>query len=382
MPIFDQGYQHWSGELAGNRWRWLAVTRHGVRIGMKNRLLRIALLIAWLPAVVLAFFLCVWGLVEQKSNLVEALRPFLTDLFGPEVVGHPKAFRVEVWTVAYDFFLLTELRLSMIVVLLVGPSLISRDLRFNALPLYFSRPLRRIDYFLGKLGVVVAFLGLVLVVPSAIAWVLGLLFSLDLTIVRDTVRLLLAAVGYGAVMSVSAGLLILALSSLSRNSRYVGLFWLAVWFVTSIVGSVLEEVNREQRMHQMVRRMQEAEREAMVAQQPKPPDAQKQMMAQREFRRNLGAEIQREEREAAKTDWRPMVSYTANLSRIGRHWLGADASWEKVAETIPAEERDQFLSENLGPQYPWYWSAAVLMTLLGLSVCILNYRVKSLDRLK
>ena len=54
-------------------------------------------------------------------------------------------------------------------VLLVGPGLISRDLRFNALPLYFSRPLRRIDYFLGKLGVVVAFLGLVLVVPSAIA---------------------------------------------------------------------------------------------------------------------------------------------------------------------------------------------------------------------
>jgi len=382
MPIFDQGYQHWSGELAGNRWRWLAVTRHGVRIGMKNRLLRIALLIAWLPAVVLAFFLCVWGLVEQKSNLVEALRPFLTDLFGPEVVGHPKAFRVEVWTVAYDYFLLTELRLSMIVVLLVGPSLISRDLRFNALPLYFSRPLRRIDYFLGKLGVVVAFLGLVLVVPSAIAWVLGLLFSLDLTIVRDTFRLLLAAVGYGAVMSVSAGLLILALSSLSRNSRYVGLFWLAVWFVTSIVGSVLEEVNREQRMHQMVRRMQEAEREAMVAQTSKPPDAQKQMMAQRDFRRNFGAEIQREEREAAKTDWRPMVSYTANLSRIGRHWLGADTSWEKVAETIPAEERDQFLSENLGPQYPWYWSAAVLTILLGLSVCILNFRVKSLDRLK
>ena len=46
--------------------------------------------------------------------------------------------------------------------------------------------MRRIDYFLGKLGVVVVFLGLVLVVPSAIAWVLGLLFSLDLSIVRDT----------------------------------------------------------------------------------------------------------------------------------------------------------------------------------------------------
>ncbi|MBO0699991.1 MAG: hypothetical protein J2P46_16455, partial [Zavarzinella sp.] len=162
MPIFDQGYQHWSGELSGHGWRWLAITRHGVRIGMKNRLLRIALLIAWLPAVVLAAFLCVWGLVEQKSNLVEPLLPFLSSIIGADIVDNARAHRVEVWTIAYDYFLLTELRLSMIVILLVGPGLISRDLRFNALPLYFSRPLRRIDYFLGKLGIVVTFLGLVL----------------------------------------------------------------------------------------------------------------------------------------------------------------------------------------------------------------------------
>lgn len=382
MPIFDQGYQHWSGELAGHGRRWLAITRHGVRIGMKNRLLRITLLVAWLPAVVLAVFLCVWGLVEQKSELARPLVPFLASIIGQDIVDNPKPFRVEVWTLAYDYFLVTELRLSMIVVLLVGPGLISRDLRFNALPLYFSRPLRRIDYFLGKLGVVVVFLGLVLVVPSVIAYVLGLLFSLDLSILRDTFQLLLACVAYGAVMSVSAGLLILALSALSRNSRYVGLFWLAVWFVSSIVGTVLAEVNREHRTHQTVRRMRDAEREAMVAQPSRPPDGQRNVVAPRVPQRDLWAEIQREEREAAKTDWRPMVSYTANLSRVGRRWLGADASWVKMAETVPAEQRDQFLLENMGPQYPWYWSAAVLAGLLGLSVCILNFRVRSLDRLK
>jgi ABC-2 type transport system permease protein len=108
-----------------------------------------------------------------------------------------------VWTLCFDYFLLTELRFSMLVVLLVGPGLVSRDLRFNALPLYFSRPLRRVDYFLGKLGVVVAFLGMVLVVPSVIAYGLGLLFSLDLSILRDTFALLVACVVYGAVMSVS-----------------------------------------------------------------------------------------------------------------------------------------------------------------------------------
>jgi ABC-2 type transport system permease protein len=383
MPIFDQGYQHWSGDLAGHRWRWLTITRHGVRIGMKNRLLRITLLIAWLPAIVLAFFLCVWGLLEQKSEMVEPLRPFLTGLFGPEVVGNPKVFRVQVWTLAYDYFLLTELRLSMIVVLLVGPGLISRDLRFNALPLYFSRPLRRIDYFVGKLGVVVTFLGLVLVVPSAIAWVLGLLFSLDLSIIRDTFPLLLACLAYGAVLSLSAGLLILALSSLSRNSRYVGLFWLAIWFVTSIVGSVVTAVSEEQRMQQQYRRAFEADQAARAAGAARTQEErQRQAMEMQAAQWRMQKDVEREQREASKTDWRPLLSYTANLSRVGRYWLGADASWEKVAETVPAEQRDQFLRANMGPQYPWYWSAAVLAGLLGLSVCILNVRVRSLDRLR
>ena len=45
MPIFDQGYQHWSGTLSGHAWRWLAITRHGVRVALTNRWLRIALLV-------------------------------------------------------------------------------------------------------------------------------------------------------------------------------------------------------------------------------------------------------------------------------------------------------------------------------------------------
>ena len=53
MPIFDQGYQHWSGELSGHAWRWLAITRHGVRVALKNRFLRLLLIIAWMPDVLL-----------------------------------------------------------------------------------------------------------------------------------------------------------------------------------------------------------------------------------------------------------------------------------------------------------------------------------------
>ena len=382
MPIFDQGYQHWSGELTGHTWRWLAITRHGVRIGMKNRLLRIAMMLAWLPALLLGFSLCVWGLLEQKADLVKPLLGFLSFL-GPEILDNPRAYRVEIWTLCYEYFLLTELRFSMIVILLVGPSLISQDLRFNAMPLYFSRPIRRIDYFMGKLGIIGYFLGLVLVVPSVIAYVLGLLFSLDISIIPDTFPLLLASIGYGLLMTLSAGLLILALSSLSRSSRYVGLFWLGIWFVTSIVGSVLEGVNREQRMHDMYRKSYEVERSARASPTPKTrEEQQKQMMQQREAAQKLRAEFSREELRAAERDWRPMVSYTANLSRVGQHWLRSDASWERIGQTVPEEARDEFLLESMGPRYPWYWSLMVLAVLFGISVCILNFRVKSLDRLK
>jgi ABC-2 type transport system permease protein len=230
-------------------------------------------------------------------------------------------------------------------------------LRFNALPLYFSRPLRRIDYFLGKLGVIGAFIGMVMVVPAVIAYLLGLLFSLDISIVRDTFSILLASVVYGVVVAFSAGLLILALSSLTRNSRYISLLWLAIWFITLTVSSILQSIEHQQRMRRV--------------------------WAQGGF--NSVAVMKKfadDEIKAGKTDWRPVVSYTSNLSRIGRLLLGTDAAWDAVANDLPPEMRAQFITLHSEPTYPWTWSAGVLVVLFGISVCILNFRIKSLDRLK
>ncbi len=386
MPIFDQGYQHWSGKLSGHAWRWLAITRHGVRLGMQNWLLRIFLLFAWLPAVALTGLLCIWGLLERKSSLTETLAEILSFL-DPEMLKDPRAYRVEVWTLAFDYFLRTELFFSMVLVLMVGPSLISQDLRVNALPLYFSRPLRRIDYFIGKLGVIGFFLGMVLIVPCLIAYILGLLFSLDITILWDTLPLLFSAIAYGLVMIVSIGLLILALSSLSRNSRFVGLFWLGVWIVSSVTATTLQGVNEGQRRQREVAEMNRrmAEQRQSAAPQSGVPPAQGingQMTAQQQSWEKLEEEYGAEQLRQSKSDWRPMVSYTANLARLGRVFLGTDACWIKLSENRPPEQRNQYLASVLGPQYPWYWSAGVLAALWGISAWILNRRVRSLDRLR
>jgi ABC-2 type transport system permease protein len=352
MPIFDQGYQHWSGTLSGHAWRWLAITRHGIRVALTNRWLRIALLISWLPAIALATTVCFWGLLERQSELIQSLTPLLGFL-DRQMVLDPKAYRMEVWTLTYGFFMLTELRLAMLLILIVGPNLISQDLRYNALPLYLSRPLRRIDYFLGKWGVIVAFLGAVTIVPAIVAYVLGLLFSLDPGILKDTFPLLLASVGYGLLIAASAGTLILALSSLSRSSRYVAMFWLAAWLGSGAISGVLQGIEHEQRRHAM-----------------------------RPFDGGDSSTFVEQELQAARTNWRPLVSYTANLARVGEEMLGTPEAWDKLASLRPGAEGDVARLRNIGVQYPWTWSAGVLIGLFGLSAWILNRSIKSLDRLK
>lgn len=376
MPVFDQGYQHWSGELSGHAWRWLAITRHGVRVGARNRGLRLFMFTAWTPALALAFALCVWGLLERKSTVLQPFMQVLSFL-RPEMIADPHHYRLQVWTICYDFFLTTELRFAMILVLLVGPNLISQDLRFNALPLYFSRPLRRIDYFFGKLGVIFAFLARVILLPCLLAWVLGLLFTLDASLVRATLPLLLASLAYGVIITVSAGLLMLALSSLSRNSRYVALFWIGIWFISSAVGGILDSVDREQRQHAMYRSIRVESHG-----QGGPGEALRMQRQWEQAMQQAQLKFAADEEALDKRNWRPLPSYTANLSRIGDQLLGTNAAWESVGKLLPPEERVEVLRQFTGPKYPWTWSAAVLLGLFGLSAWILNTRVKSLDRLK
>ena len=177
----------------------------------------------------------------------------------------------------------------------------------------------------------------------------------------------------------------LALSSLSRNSRYVGLFWLAVWFVSSIVGTVLDGGERRAAGASAVL----PGGRGRAGGRGRPPPAKTPEERQQPAHGPAGGPAaDRGRTSSGSSSRRP--SPTGGRCSPTRPTCPASAGtgsgptpvWEKLAETVPAEERDRFLLDNMGPQYPWYWSAAVLAVLLGLSVCILNFRVKSLDRLK
>jgi ABC-2 type transport system permease protein len=399
MPIFDQGYQHWKGQLSGHAWRWLAIARHGTRTQLNGRYIRLLIIMAWTPALALVTVLALWGMIEQgvlTPGPDSWLPRFVADLAQPKDLH---ACRQAVWTISYSYFFWFELYFIMLIVTLAGPNLISRDLRFNALPLYLSRPMTRLDYFLGKLGMIAGIVAAVAVIPAVAAYVLGVCFSLDLSVVRDTWRLLPASIIYGTVIVVSAGTLMLALSSLSRRSLYVGLTWIGVWLITSSVAGVLDGIHREAII-----------RDAWRAQQS---DALDPMMPQPRHRgpgRVLYARMDSVEEalaEAAKTDWRPLFSYPANLQRLGEAALDTDTAWVNIGRAMESSQskaaqtaamlggpaaswmvseagprNERRLADERVPQYPWTWSAAVLAGLLGLSLWILSMRIRSLDRLR
>ncbi len=368
MPIFDQGYQHWDGPLSSQRFRWLPITRHGVVVGLRNRWIRWGMLGAAGPPLLLVIFLIVWGLFEQKSSFLTPFLMFFRDL-PEEVKAGPKGYRTTIWTLAFRQFFDIQLFFPMLLVLLVGPDLISQDLRFNAMPLYLSRPVRRFEYFLGKLGVIGTYLAAVTALPVVVAFALGIAFSLDPAVFRDTARVLLGSLTYSAIVMVSAGLLMLAFSSLSKNSRYVGALWLGFWSISSVSSAVLQNT--------------------------------------------VGA------------DWCPLVSYTANLNRMRDALLDAGTAWDRMASLGEAGRREVTSRMGLGPHrprrgplrrifgprperppspvddingpsgerprnrspwtppdFPWQWSAGVLAGLAVFSVLILTTRVRGLDRLR
>jgi ABC-type transport system involved in multi-copper enzyme maturation permease subunit len=394
---------------------------------LQNRLVRVLLLFAWLPALALVALLAFWGLLEQQA---ESAIAFLSRLFPPEVIAQPKDYRVAIWTIAYSYFFKAELVFSLFLVLLVGPNLVSRDLRFNALPLYFSRPLRRIDYFLGKLGVIGFFLAATVVVPAVGAYLLGVAFSLDLGVVRDTHRLLWSGILYGLIVTVSAGTLMLALSSLSRRSIYVGLAWAGLVFLSHMLASALVGIRGDTERREIVQRgmekwvhdhpppagievagsrpvLRNAQRWMRGPSPGEPPLTDEEREKQRWWRaysqaqNELFAEAEAARAAQGATDWRPLFSYANNLDRLGDWLLDTDAAWVLMGRTLegprqmvgpmarrsgvpvsggPVNERR--LADRMVWQFPWHWSAGVLAGVWLLSVFVLSRRVKSLDRLK
>jgi ABC-2 type transport system permease protein len=222
VPIHDQGYRRYGGERAAYGRAWAVIASAGIRTLLRKRSFLGLLLLAWAPFFVRAVQIYAAANLPQASFLAptpEMFRDFLTQQS------------------SFVFF----------IAVYAGSGLIATDRRANALQIYLSKPLSRVEYVFGKLAVLLTFLLLVTWVPAIVLLIVQVLFSGDFSFFVDNVFLFPAITLSAFLQAIVVAAAMLALSSLSTSSRYVGILYAGLIFFTQAMYGVLYQVTRDSR---------------------------------------------------------------------------------------------------------------------------------------
>ena len=214
MPIHDQSYRRYGGGKTSPGQAWTVIAWAGIKNLIRKRAFMGLLIFAWLPFVVRAVQLYVAANFPQASILA------------PD----PKTFRD--FLEQQDFFVF-------IVTIYAGAGLIASDRRANALQIYLSKPLMRSEYIAGKAAVLFSFLLFVTWVPAILLLFLQVAFKGSFEFMHNNLFLFPAITVAAFLQALVATFTMLALSSLSKSSRYVGILYAGIIFFTAAVYGVM-----------------------------------------------------------------------------------------------------------------------------------------------
>jgi len=216
MPIHDQGYRRYGGDKARGR-AWVVILSTGVRSMFGNRRWIVLMVASWIQFLVRAVLFYLAANFPQAASLAPTAATF-RDFFD--------------WQNLFVFIMTVWL----------GSALIAEDRRANALQIYLSKPLTRAEYIFGKLAILVTFLLLITWVPAILLLVLEMLFAGNFTFLRANAYLFPAITLFSLVEVVTVSASMLALSSLSTNSRFVGILYTALIFFSNALYGVMRAV--------------------------------------------------------------------------------------------------------------------------------------------
>jgi ABC-2 type transport system permease protein len=154
MAVYEQTYKPYTGKLTPEWSRFLIIPRHAFRGVFAYKLFIAFYVLCFLPVLVEAIMI-------YLHHNITALA--IMNINARELIPIDGSF--------FQYFVAIQGGFAFFVALLLGPPLVSRDLRNNALPLYLCRPFTRTEYVMGKMSVL-------LILLSGITWVPQLLMFL------------------------------------------------------------------------------------------------------------------------------------------------------------------------------------------------------------
>ncbi len=223
MPIHDQSYRRYGGAREPIGKAWAVIARHGVLTIVKKRLFLGLLLLAWIPFVV-------GGVAVYLS------------------ANFPQMSLLSMTAQRFRDFLETQNFFVFVITVWVGAGLIANDKRANALQIYLSKPLGRAEYVAGKVMILAVFLLAVTLLPALLLLILQVLFTGSFTFLRQNFYLFPAVILFSFLQVLLASFTMLALSSISKSSRYVAILYAAVVFFSDAVYGLVYVITGSSRM--------------------------------------------------------------------------------------------------------------------------------------
>jgi ABC-2 type transport system permease protein len=223
MPIHDQGYRRYGGARAGGR-AWLVMFNAGFFGMFRNRKWIVLMIASWIQFIVRAVQFYIAANFSQAASIVAPSAETFRDFFDKQ-----------------DIFVF-------LVTVTLGAVSIADDRRANALQIYLSKPLTRLEYICGKLSVLMAFLLFITWVPAILLLVVQVAFAGNFTFLMANAYLFPAITVYSILEVLMVSMCMLALSSLSSNSRFVGILYTALIFFSDALYGAMRAVTGSTRV--------------------------------------------------------------------------------------------------------------------------------------
>lgn len=149
MAVYKRGYQRYQGPITSHWTRFMVLPRFAWRRMFQQRLVPLLMVIAMIWPLLCAIFIYLTSHAELLKGFSKQFQSFIS------INGN-----------FFLVFMIVQADFALFLAALTGPGLIAPDLANNALPLYFSRPLRRSDYAFARLATLFVLISLVTWVPG------------------------------------------------------------------------------------------------------------------------------------------------------------------------------------------------------------------------
>ncbi len=214
-PIHDQTYRRYEGSRLPLGRAWLVIAAGGIRSLLSKRAFVAVQILAWGTFVVYAVRMYIVTMYPQAANIVPVNAQMFRDFVNQQ----------RIWV----FFITIQ----------AGAGAIANDRRANALQIYLSKPLMRLEYIMGKLGILLFYLLGATLLPGLLLLLLQVLFSGSFQFIRENAFLIPAVILGSLIRVLVCAFTILALSSLSKSSRFVAMMFAGAIFFTEALFGVL-----------------------------------------------------------------------------------------------------------------------------------------------